>query len=106
MDMRIGEGHIVRLNTTHPLHYGDQRRAQATDDAAGGFAEALNRAIGTVNNLQVESEDLTRRMITEPESVNIHTVMIAAQKAEVSLSFTRAVRDELVRTVRELMNLR
>jgi flagellar hook-basal body complex protein FliE len=106
MDMRIAEGHIVRLNTTNPLHYTDRRPEPVSDDAAGGFAAALNSAIGTVNNLQVESEDLSRRMITEPESVNIHTVMIAAQKAEVALSFTRAVRDEVVRTVRELMNLR
>jgi len=106
MDMRIAEGHVVRLNTTNPLHYNDRRPEAPTDDAAGTFADALSRAIGTVNNLQVESEDLSRRMITEPESVNIHTVMIAAQKAEVALSFTRAIRDEVVRTVRELMNLR
>ncbi len=106
MNVRMAEGHIVQLRTSNPLHYDDRRSAAPTDDAAGTFAEALTRAIGTVNDLQVESENLSRRMITEPESVNIHTVMIAAQKAEVALSFTRSIRDEMVRTVRELMNLR
>ena len=37
MDMRIAEGHIVRLNTTNPLHYGDRRPEPVSDDAAGGF---------------------------------------------------------------------
>ncbi len=106
MDTRIAQGHVVKLQATHPQHYRDERTPEPTDDAAGTFAQALSRAIGTVNNLQVEAEDLSRRMITEPESVNIHTVMIASQKAEIALSFTRAVRDEVIRTVRELMNLR
>ncbi len=106
MDTRIAQGHVVRLAATHPRHYRDERIQEPTDNVAGTFADALSRAIGTVNNLQVEAEDLSRRMITEPESVNIHTVMIASQKAEIALSFTRAVRDEVIRTVRELMNLR
>jgi len=38
--------------------------------------------------------------------VDIHTVMIAAQKAEISLNFTKAVRDEAIRAYRDLMNLR
>lgn len=106
METRIAQGHVVRMIATHPQHYREEVRPQPTDDVATTFAEALSRAIGTVNNLQIEAEDLSQRMITEPESVNIHTVMIAAQKAEIALSFTRAVRDEIVRTVRELMNLR
>jgi flagellar hook-basal body complex protein FliE len=32
--------------------------------------------------------------------------MIATQKAEVALNFTRAVRDEAIRMYRELINLR
>ena len=106
MDMRIAEGHVVRLNTTHQSHFSETPRRPESDDISGSFSEALGRAIGNVNNLQVESSDLTRRMIVEPESVNIHTVMIAAQKAEVAFTFTKAIRDEFVRTFRELMNLR
>lgn len=99
-------GHVVHMNATNPLHYREGRDARDSDDVASSFAEAFHRAVGNVNNLQVESEDLSRRMIYEPESVNIHTVMLAAQKAEVALSFTRAIRDEAIRTYRELMNLR
>jgi len=100
------KGHIVNLRTTNPLHISDGAKKPSDDDVAGSFADMLNNAVGKVNDLQIESEDLSRKMITEPESVDIHTVMIASQKAEIALSFTKAIRDEAIRTYRELMNLR
>ncbi|HON77958.1 MAG TPA: flagellar hook-basal body complex protein FliE [Spirochaetota bacterium] len=100
------QGHVVRMQATNPLHYSDGRRQSPDDNVAGSFADALNSAVAKVNNLQVESEELTRRMIYEPESVNIHTVMIAAQKAEVAMTFTKSIRDEAIRAFRDLMNLR
>ncbi len=106
MNIIEGSGHIVTMNATHPLHYRDERRTAESDDVAGSFADALNRAISRVNDLQVDSQDLTNRMIHEPESVNVHSVMIAAQKAEIALTFARSIRDEAIRTYRELMNLR
>jgi flagellar hook-basal body complex protein FliE len=54
----------------------------------------------------VDSENLQEKMIVDPESVDIHTVMIATQKAEVALNFAKAVRDEAIRAYRELINLR
>lgn len=100
-------GHIVRMKTTNPLHYSDfTKREPEADDVSTSFAEVLNKSLGRVNDLQVESEDLNQKMIYEPESVDIHTVMIAAQKAEVALNLARAVRDEAIKAYRELMNLR
>lgn len=99
-------GHIVGMRTTNPLHFDDAPAARADDDVAGSFAQMLKSAIQKVNDLQIDSEDLAQKMIHEPGSVDIHTVMIAAQKAELALSFTKAVRDEAIRSYRELMNLR
>ncbi len=99
-------GHIVKLKTTNPLHYSGETKKPLDDDVSTSFANVLKNAIGKVNNLQVESHDLAQQMITEPESVDIHNVMIAAQKAEISLNFAKTVRDEAVRSFRELMNMR
>ena len=100
-------GHVVTMRTTHPLHYsGEVKREPGYDDVSTSFADALMKALGKVNDQQVEAEELQQKMIYEPESVDIHTVMIAAQKAEISLSFARSIRDEAVRAYRELMNLR
>ena len=99
-------GHIVKMKATNPLHYTDEPAEKDSDDISTSFADVLKKAIGNVNNLQVESEELSQKMIYEPESVDIHTVMIAAQKAEIALNFTKAIRDDAIRSFRELMNLR
>ena len=100
-------GNVVTLKTTNPLHYDDRvRREPGYDDVSTSFADSLMKALGKVNLLQVDSEGLQQKMIYEPESVDIHSVMIAMQKAEVALSFTKAVRDEALRAYRELINLR
>ncbi|OHD71116.1 MAG: flagellar hook-basal body complex protein FliE [Spirochaetes bacterium RBG_16_49_21] len=100
-------GNVVTMKTTNPLHYDDRvRREPGYDDVSTSFADSLMKALGKVNLLQVDSEGLQQKMIYEPESVDIHSVMIAMQKAEVALSFTKAVRDEALRAYRELINLR
>ncbi len=99
-------GHIVNLKATHPLHYKDKLEKRKDDDISSSFADALKSAFSKVNNLQSESDGLTNKMIYDPGSVDIHNVMIAAQKAEIALNFTKTVRDDAIRAFRELMNLR
>jgi flagellar hook-basal body complex protein FliE len=103
-------GNIVRMKTTHPLHFTgineEQKSDRQADDITGTFADALMKAIGNVNDLLSESDELSQKMIHDPASVDIHTVMIAAQKAEIALNFTKSVRDEAIRSYRDLMNLR
>jgi flagellar hook-basal body complex protein FliE len=99
-------GNVVKMRTTNPLHYTGIREKQEDDNVSGSFADALMKAVGKVNNLLAESDELSQKMINEPESVEIHSVMIAAQKAEIALNFTKSVRDEAIRSYRDLMNLR
>jgi flagellar hook-basal body complex protein FliE len=102
-------GTVIKMKTNHPLHYTGKNEEQKIDrsaDGNGSFADTLMKAIGNVNNLLSESDDLSQKMIHDPDSVDIHTVMIAAQKAEIALNFTKSVRDEAIRSYRDLMNLR
>ncbi len=107
---KILTGNLVNLNTSHPLHFNGKSGlagdASEKDDVASSFSEMLKGAIGKTNNLQVESSNLMQKMIYQPESVDIHNVMITAQKAEIALTFARSVRDEAIKGYRELMNLR
>ena len=76
-------GNIVELRKTNPLHYDDKvKREPAYDDVSTSFADSLMKALGKVNDLQTASEDLSQKMMYEPESVDIHTVMIRPPKAE------------------------
>jgi flagellar hook-basal body complex protein FliE len=109
MNINVREpiGQIVEMKVTSPLHYDNKvKREPGYDDVTTSFADSLMKALGKVNDLQVDSENLQEKMIYEPESVDIHTVMVATQKAEVALNFVKAVRDEAIRTYRELINLR
>ncbi len=108
--MNIGtmfDGHVVKMKTDHALHYSNDKKMQvAKDDVSTSFADLLKGVVGRVNDLQVDSERLSEKMIYEPESVDIHTVMISAQKAEVALGLAKAVRDEALQAYRNLTNLR
>lgn len=99
-------GHIVKLKTTDPRHLTGVKERQLDDDVSTSFAEALKKSLSKVNDTQIKADELAQRMIHKPESVDIHTVMIAAQKAEISLLFTKTVRDEAIKAYRELINLR
>jgi flagellar hook-basal body complex protein FliE len=103
----VVSGHIVRLNTTDPLHFSGQAKImREKDDVSGSFADMLNGVISKTNDLQVDAEQLMQQMIVNPKSVDIHNVMIATQKAEVAIGLTKAVRDGAINAYRELINLR
>lgn len=99
-------GHNVEMKINNNLHYDDKQKAVLNDDVSTSFKDMFSEAIGKVNKLQVDSEELQQRMIYEPDSVDIHEVMIAQQKAEIALTFTKTVRDEALKSYKELMNLR
>jgi flagellar hook-basal body complex protein FliE len=100
-------GNVIRMNSSDPLHYtNDEPLKRDVDDVSGSFADMLKSAVAKTNDLQVDAETLMKRMVVEPESVDIHQVMIATQKAEIALGLTKAVRDGAINAYRELMNLR
>ncbi|HCL58110.1 MAG TPA: flagellar hook-basal body complex protein FliE [Spirochaetia bacterium] len=76
------------------------------DNVVPSFTEALNTALGNVNNLQLQSEQLQVAMITNPESIDPHQVSIAATKAEMALSFTNAITSRIINGFKDLQNLR
>jgi flagellar hook-basal body complex protein FliE len=80
------EGDMVSLNATNKAHFGfpveKLKSGGKSDDFATGFANALKDAFYNVNNLQRESEELTRALAVRPDTVDIHDVTIAAEKAK------------------------
>ena len=100
-------GNVVNMKVSNEKHYGnDIKVVRNKDDISGSFSDVFMNAIEKVNDLQTNSNHLAEKMVYEPESVDIHQVMIAAQKAELSLTFTKSVRDEAIKAYRDLMNLR
>jgi flagellar hook-basal body complex protein FliE len=102
----VPKGNQIAVSTTNPLHFGNSNSVSAKDDISESFAEVLKKSLEKVNDVQVEADDLTQKMIYNPNSVEAHEVMIASEKARISLTFTKTVVDGIIRAYRDLTNLR
>jgi len=87
--------------------------AQATGQAqepaapAGGldFASVLKNSIEQVNQTQHQAEGLAANFAAGDSTANLHEVMIALQKADVSFKEMVQVRNKLVTAYQEVMNI-
>ena len=73
-------------------------------EAQNSFSTYLSEALNTVNNYQGQSDKLTTKLVNG-EDVNIEEVMIAAQKASVTLNLTMEVRNKAVEAYQEIMRM-
>ena len=101
---RIG-GQIDML-TRGERHLHPSSKPGNPEGAVTTFADALNNAIGQVESLDVRSQKLTAQAVYDPDSVEAHKVVIAAEKARFALNLTKTIADGLVRTYRDLTNPR
>jgi flagellar hook-basal body complex protein FliE len=101
-------GDVVTMARTNPRHLAGI--GESAPAAAGGpersFGQLLIGALGNVNDSQITSMDLTQRMVTKPDSVNVHDVTIALAEANLALSMTKAIVDRALAAYREIINVR
>jgi flagellar hook-basal body complex protein FliE len=71
----------------------------------GDFASVFKEAIETVNSMQVESADLKTRYELGDRSLNLSDVMIASQKAGISMEATIQVRNKVVEAYKSIMQM-
>jgi len=87
------------------LEAGNTKPA-ATGQAVGAdFKDLLNNAINNVNSLSKTSSDLQTRFDRGDENVSLSDVMIARNKSSVAFEATIQVRNKLVESYKELMNM-
>ncbi len=100
-------GDVVKLARTNPRHLaGFGERPAAAPGPEQSFGNMLFGALGSVNDAQLKSMDLTQQMITNPDSVNVHDVTIALAEANLALSMTKSIVDRALSAYREIINLR
>ena len=73
-------------------------------DAQQTFANTLKDAIASVNTQQVQSDVMTNKLING-EDVELHEVMISAQKASISLNATMQIRNKVIEAYQETMRM-
>lgn len=68
----------------------------------GSFAEIFKDSIEKVNSLQAEADQSSQKLILGKDA-NIHQVMIAMEKANLSLQLIMQVRNKIINAYEELM---
>jgi flagellar hook-basal body complex protein FliE len=73
-------------------------------DATTNFGELLKNSIEEVNHTQIQSDRMTQKLV-RGENVDLHQVMIASQKASVTLQTTMEIRNKVVEAYQEIMRM-
>jgi len=73
-------------------------------DVTKSFGQFLNEALNAVQEQKEISDELTQQFITGKIS-DVHSVMIAAEKASLALELTVAIRNKAIEAYQEIMRI-
>lgn len=82
----------------------DQSKTNTPYEAQQNFASVLKESLNKINEAQVTSDNLTSRL-AKGEDVELHSVMIASQKASITMQATLEVRNKVVEAYQEMMRM-
>lgn len=77
---------------------------QTTPAEGPDFADILKQALQDVNEAQHTAEQEARKLMTG-EATDMHSAILAVQKADVSFQMMMAVRGKLIDAYREVMRM-
>jgi flagellar hook-basal body complex protein FliE len=88
------------------LRISETRKPAAIGGAEGGvrFGDMLKDAISSVSDLQKTSDVEIQKVMTG-ESEDLHTAVIAMQKADLSFQMLMQVRNKIVTAYQEVMRM-
>ena len=81
-----------------------QKPAQASETPAKTFTEVLKTSIGEVNRLQHETDGAIQALVSGKEK-NVHEVMVAMEKASLSLELLVQVRNKVIAAYDEIKRM-
>jgi flagellar hook-basal body complex protein FliE len=73
-------------------------------EAQKSFSSLLKNSIEKVNQTQIESDRLTEKLVSGKD-VDLHQVMIASQKASITMQLTLEIRNKAVEAYQEMMRM-
>lgn len=78
--------------------------AGAASSSGGAFQDVLTKAISTVESFSQDAAASTQRFLSG-EGEELHTAIMAAQRAELSLDLFLQVRNKVVSAYQEVMKM-
>jgi flagellar hook-basal body complex protein FliE len=95
-DIAVGKGEIASLFVP--------REGQTKTGSAGGFSDALSKAVSEVNSLH-QNADKAIQNVQGGQSDSLHEAIIALEKADVSFRAMLTVRNKLIDAYQEIMRM-
>ena len=98
----------ITLQKTSPLQqlaeFENRLQKQGTEPNSVDFEQVLSDALKDVNKAQVESNVQIQNMLSG-DIQDVHTAMIAVQKADLSFQMMMQVRNKLIDAYQEIMRM-
>ncbi|KYD05107.1 flagellar hook-basal body complex protein FliE [Bacillus atrophaeus] len=95
---------VQNTQSTQPVT-SQLNNSQKTDSSnQTSFSELLKNSISSLNESQVQSDNFTNALAAG-KNVNLDEVMIAAQKASISLTAATEFRNKAVEAYQEIMRM-
>lgn len=95
---------VSMLSPTQVVNETKQINQASSYEVQQKFASTLKEAIAKVNDQQIQSDTMTEKLINGGD-VELHEVMIASQKASVTLNATMEVRNKVIEAYQEIMRM-
>ena len=94
---------IPGLQPSLPQDYSGNLTKKVSDQVKS-FDETLKEFVSDVNSLQNQATDATNKMISG-EPIDVHEVMVAAEKAKTSFELLMELRNKTIDAYRELIRI-
>ena len=92
--LRSYPGHTGTSSLTNSFQ--NKVTSNGSEKKEGSFESFLLDAVNSVNSHQLEVGKVQEKLITDPDSVDVHDVTIAMGKAQMSLSLAQHVIERLL----------
>lgn len=102
--VRIDQGIGAGLDRLGGVANGGDGNAVAQSPPSGSFKDMLVNAIEEVNSFQLEANAMSEKLVTG-EIQDVSQVMVASQKAELSLQMAIQVRNKILEAYQEIMRM-
>lgn len=83
----------------------EQSNAIQGNPSSQNFADLLSNAIGTVNDMQLQSKDMAMAFEMGDKSLSLADVMVAKEKAGIAFDATIQVRNKVLDAYKQIMNM-
>ncbi|WP_078380899.1 flagellar hook-basal body complex protein FliE [Sutcliffiella halmapala] len=95
---------ISKISNQTPLLQTSESMKKSTGEVHQQFSSFLRDALNEVNQSQVVSNEATKKLVNN-EGIDLHDVLIAQQKASVSLQLTMEIRNKGIEAYQEIMRM-